>query len=100
MYEQEILAYRYACSTFLSGCSLQNLRAYARKIGVDHPTEKKKKPLIDEIVQFLSVRNIKMFRFMKKTALPCSRTPRIALYVKTNKGFLWNFSNLIPSLSS
>ena len=54
MYEQEILAYRYACSTFLSGCSLQNLRAYARKIGVDHPTEKKKKPLIDEIVQVLS----------------------------------------------
>lgn len=50
----KIAQFKMECYNYLSSQSLNVLRAYGRKIGVERPTERKKGELLDEIVLVLS----------------------------------------------
>ena len=50
----KIAQFKMECYNYLSTQSINVLRAYGRKVGVERPTERKKGDLIDEIVLVLS----------------------------------------------
>ena len=52
---ERVMEFKYECKVFLSEFALNDLRSYARSIGVNNPTkDKKKNILIDEIVAVLA----------------------------------------------
>ncbi|MBQ8319576.1 MAG: hypothetical protein IJX81_01735 [Clostridia bacterium] len=53
MTENKKTDFELACEKMLKRHSLDHLRAYGRKVGVDNPTEKNKQPLIEGIIDVL-----------------------------------------------
>ncbi len=58
MSENFLADFRYACTEYLTTVDINNLRAYARSIGVTYPTKMKKTPLVEEIVDILSGKKV------------------------------------------